>query len=259
MGLIGSLDIAAHYVGSQSVSKVYRGSNLIFGAFSPTSISGLQLWLDASDSDTITLNGSTVSQWDDKSGNSYNCVQGTASNQPTYVTAAQNGKNVVRLDGSNDFLQNSTNTIVGGSNARTVFVACKNTDNSGITYPFGLGTRANTGGGQIFLISSEIGTRVSFGNIIWSTSLYSSAGIITIQTNGTNVNQLLGWLNGSALSVSSTNGATLNTQVGYMIGDSIQSSTWNGDVMEVLVYDSNLSTANRESVESYLSAKWGIS
>jgi len=258
MAKIGSTNIVYHYIGNTLVPKVYKGSNAIFG-FTPLDISGLQLWLDADDSETITLNGSTVSQWDDKSGNDYHCVQGVASNQPTYATAAQNGRNVVRLDGINDYMQNSTNTIVGGSNSRTVFVACKNTDASGITYPFALATRNYSSAGELFLISSEVGVRVSFGSIVWSTSLYSSAGIITVQTNGTDVNQLLGWLNGSSLSVSSSSTRTLSTQVGYMVGDSVTSSTWSGDVMEILVYNSNLSTSNRESVESYLSGKWGIS
>lgn len=36
--------------------------------FNPKSISGLALWLDASDLSTITLNGSNVSEWRDKSG-----------------------------------------------------------------------------------------------------------------------------------------------------------------------------------------------
>ncbi|MFM5944980.1 MAG: hypothetical protein ACKO9G_16710, partial [Dolichospermum sp.] len=39
------------------------------------------LWLDAADSSTITLNGSTVSQWNDKSGNGRNAIQATATNQ----------------------------------------------------------------------------------------------------------------------------------------------------------------------------------
>ena len=258
-GTAGDISWDSNYIYVCTAANTWKRTAALSSFGNPDAISGLTLWLDASDSDTITLNGSTVSQWNDKSGNGYHCSQATASYQPTYVTAAQNGLNVVRLDGSNDYMQNSTNTIVGGSNARTVFVACKNTDTSGITYPFGLGTRANASTGQIFFISSEIAVRVSLANIIWSTGLYSSAGIITIQTNGTNVNQLLGWLNGSALSVSSSISATLNTQVGYMIGDSIGSSTWYGDVMEVLVYDSNLSTLDRESMESYLSTKWAIS
>ena len=44
------------------------------------------LWLDAADSSTITLNGSTVSKWWDKSGNARHATQGTAGAQPTLET-----------------------------------------------------------------------------------------------------------------------------------------------------------------------------
>jgi hypothetical protein len=44
------------------------------------------LWMDANDANTITLNGTTVSQWSDKSGNSRNVSQATAVSQPLYVT-----------------------------------------------------------------------------------------------------------------------------------------------------------------------------
>jgi hypothetical protein len=39
--------------------------------FSPTQIAGCQLWLDAADSNTLTLSGSSVTAWNDKSGNNY--------------------------------------------------------------------------------------------------------------------------------------------------------------------------------------------
>lgn len=42
------------------------------------------LWLDAADSSTITLNGSTVSEWRDKSGNARHAAQATAASQPQY-------------------------------------------------------------------------------------------------------------------------------------------------------------------------------
>lgn len=43
------------------------------------------VWLDAADASTITLNGSTVSQWNDKSGNARNAVQATTAYQPLYA------------------------------------------------------------------------------------------------------------------------------------------------------------------------------
>lgn len=51
----------------------------------------LALWLDADDASTITLNGSTVSQWDDKSGNGRHVWQAVSSLQPTYVPNSLNG------------------------------------------------------------------------------------------------------------------------------------------------------------------------
>lgn len=47
----------------------------------------LALWLDAEDVNTITLNGSNVTQWDDKSGNNYHATQAVATDQPLYTTS----------------------------------------------------------------------------------------------------------------------------------------------------------------------------
>lgn len=63
------------------------------------------LWLDAADASTITLNGSTVSQWNDKSGNGRNATQATAANQPTYNPTGFSGKPSLVFDGVNDDLR----------------------------------------------------------------------------------------------------------------------------------------------------------
>jgi hypothetical protein len=78
---------------------------------SPTQISGLQLWLDASDAGSLydsTAGGSLVAadggvaRWEDKSGNARHMTQGTAGSRPTRKTAIQGGLDVLRFDGSND-------------------------------------------------------------------------------------------------------------------------------------------------------------
>lgn len=65
------------------------GFPIIFGggARGPWTPAQLQtaLWLDAADASTVTLNGSTVSQWSDKSGNGRNATQSTAASQPAYA------------------------------------------------------------------------------------------------------------------------------------------------------------------------------
>jgi hypothetical protein len=42
--------------------------------FTPIDIPGCALWLDAYDATTLTLSGSNVTQWRDKSGNAYHAV-----------------------------------------------------------------------------------------------------------------------------------------------------------------------------------------
>ena len=76
--------------------------------FNPKSISGLYAWYDAADATTITQ-ATGVSSWADKSGNGRTCSQPTGANQPAYVLAGQNGKNVI------DFASASKNMITNGT------------------------------------------------------------------------------------------------------------------------------------------------
>ena len=65
----------------------------------------LALWLDADDATTITLNGSDVSQWNDKSDNNRNHAQANAANQPPLIAAAIGGKPAVQATTSDRYMQ----------------------------------------------------------------------------------------------------------------------------------------------------------
>ena len=71
-------------------------------AFSPLDLNP-GLWVDASDVTTITGSTSTISQWNDKSGNNRHLTQTTAASRPTYKWNALNGLSVVQFDGSDDY------------------------------------------------------------------------------------------------------------------------------------------------------------
>jgi len=61
-------------------------------------IPGLESWWDASDAASVTLDEGRVSQLSDKSGNARHLTNTTSgSTQPTYVTGARNGLNVMRF------------------------------------------------------------------------------------------------------------------------------------------------------------------
>ncbi len=74
-----------------------------YKAFSPSEVSGLQAWWDAS---TLTgLDGDPVSTLLDQSGNYSDMAMETAANKPTLRTNALNNRNVIELDGVSDYLQ----------------------------------------------------------------------------------------------------------------------------------------------------------
>lgn len=70
--------------------------------FMPTGLTGLALWLDASDASTINAGSPSdddpVSAWVDKSGKGYDAAQAVTDGQPVYKIAVQNGKAAVRFD-----------------------------------------------------------------------------------------------------------------------------------------------------------------
>ena len=61
-------------------------------------------WIDASDTDSYTLSGATLTAVTDKAG-TYTMVVG---GDPTRVTAGLNGLNVFDFSGANEYLQSST-------------------------------------------------------------------------------------------------------------------------------------------------------
>ena len=71
------------YIFSFLISYGYSQTN-------PTAISGLQLWLRADSN--IVLNGSTVSSWNDCSGNGNNAIQNNVLYQPLLILNSLNNK-----------------------------------------------------------------------------------------------------------------------------------------------------------------------
>lgn len=61
-----------------------------------------KMWLDASDTTTLTLDGVFVEAWGDKSLFDQHASQGSAPNRPTLVPNAQNNLPVVRFDPSSE-------------------------------------------------------------------------------------------------------------------------------------------------------------
>lgn len=117
---------------SRSLAAFGLGHGMILGgegsAFSPDSLPGLQLWLDATDASTLKQNsggtgavsadGDPVGYWLDKSANARQLIQATSSRRGTYRVSGVDGGPCVEFDGVDDVL--SFSAAWGLSGACTV-------------------------------------------------------------------------------------------------------------------------------------------
>jgi hypothetical protein len=78
------------------------------------------------DSRKISLaDGTSISQWDDASGNARHAVQSTADQRPKLELGELNGNPVVRFDGSNDNLNTGNKTLLQNLASSTWFFVFK--------------------------------------------------------------------------------------------------------------------------------------
>jgi hypothetical protein len=79
---------------NNAISNVNSVNMSYLAPFTPTSVGNCVLWLDGSDTTTMTLTGSNLTTWKDKSSNNY-----SASNfgTPVYAANVQNSRGVVQF------------------------------------------------------------------------------------------------------------------------------------------------------------------
>lgn len=261
------------------------------GLTNPRTISGLQLWLDASDvsgmrqlsdgTTAVTANADPVGYWPDKSGNNYHATQSTTNNRPTYRTSVRNGRSTLRWDGSNDsFLVAS----IPLDATISVFIACKfNTAGTAGNATGNLfvehSANANTTSG-FFLAGSDtspvslnrtaapVVKRAIVGVTNWIGTEWAVAEV-RIAPAATMVAAANYWRNGALQSNGNeVTALTFNTgtiasnrsvTADLFIGSRNQASVFsNGDYAEILIYNRPLTDAEHTAVRRYLGRKWGV-
>ena len=227
-------------------------SGLVQAAFSPLDLSPV-LWLDASDTSTITEVGGAVSQWDDLSGNGNDLLQATAANQPTTGSRTLNSLNTIEFVNA-DWMK----TSAGVTLAQPFFLfAVAQWDTSGRAFPYLM-----SGRDDINMVISLLNTD--------DLRYRGGATSVTISTNvGLDAPHIVGGLWDGASSVFRLDGTTSAQTVGttstelLAIGasgpDVGVSSTWlDGFIAEIIVVDGTLTAGEIAATESYLADKWGI-
>lgn len=236
--------------------KIIREKNLSIKKC-PDDIANLECWLDAS---TLSgVDGSSVATWAD----SYGSVDFTAAggNQPTLQTNEQNGKNVVRFDGTDDVMSAGDVEIHDNSRGLTV-VAVVNPSQSGRRAILG---KYNTVGNN---------RQYDFGNstsYLFETGDWSSATstTVTMQLNHYQIVEYV-WEPGGMLQIyvngvlqATTNvvvndiyDGTSNLKLGC--ADYTYAGYWSGDIAELSIYSNAVSDTERELLRQNLAVKWDI-
>lgn len=241
---------------------------LTYRAFDPTEISGLKMWLDAS---TLTdADGSSVTTWNDSSGNDAYATQSNATYRPILKTSIQNNRNIVRFDGVDDNLIVNTAKLdmlrnVSGSSLFAVYKK-----NSGTTEGRILSIMTNTGVTRALLtttpsvyrtggrrLDADTGQFIDSTTAVGTTSFVVHASNINYQAR--TVNQYInGTIDGTS-STFQTAGNTSDTNSSYIqvVGSGLTLPIA-CDVAEIIVFNRSLTNAEMNNINNYLFIKWGI-
>jgi len=242
--------------------KVYQSRvplSLSFAVYynNPTTFAtGCQLWLDAADSTTVT-GTTTVTAWRDKSGRGYNLVPGAGT-----TSYANSGISIATsylyANGVVDLTTFTLFVVVKNNNSSTnipLFAARPNTTPS-----------YNSTDGFGFYLDAQAQTRFyggypTGGQSITTTGLNTSVASL-FSVTGTRDGVFQQWNSGTTGGTATYTTRT-STGQGFSVGGEWGGSSYttyssSSTIYEVIVYNTVLTTTQRQSVEGYLTKKWAL-
>lgn len=212
------------------------------------------LWLDA---DRLSLsNNDLVTSWSDLSGNGNNAAAAGA-NRPIFKTNQINGKSAVDFDGVNDYLQTNSHITTSAISSYTVHTA-RTTAISGVIsvekhFLYSSGNslaNAYDSPREYYATSYNLNDPTIFQ--FHTGSAVTGTNLTTILSNS------LGNKNRSGNRTSFLN-KSITTIGSLSDGAGIPLRFLNGLISEVILFNRNLSSAERSIINGYLAGKFNIS
>jgi hypothetical protein len=248
-GLTCTLFYAGTSAGASGDTWIQFSQNIF--TYNPLAEAGLLLWLDA---DSLAqTDGSVVASWPDLSGNGYTFTS-VSTAQPIYKTAVAGARGGVRFDGSDDTLTNSAASPVlrPDLTGMTVFAV------------FRLNVAAKAWH-ALWALDSSTGLFIASDLLeYWaggSLAVRDSSGsfvngaltLIDLTWSGTSVT---GRRDGATGATSSS--AAAIDQWGHYVGKTNDpGDAPQGDLHAIIVYQTALATADRQSIEGWLAWRYG--
>jgi hypothetical protein len=237
-----------------------RGMNYAGANVNTTAI---RLWLDASDSSTITTTAGKVTQWRDKSGWANHVSPVGIYSNATVQSAYQNGLDVLNFTGNNMYA--TANGAAFYPYECFVVLALKSLVRTDI---IGVGSTSSDNYNSL-TFSDSTALRWQNGS---TTNSRTPATIAPANETSTSF-LILGWSlrdnkfrlfrNGAALSSTASYTFTLTAASRIQIGarqtfSSVPDIQCNMYLAEILMFDGELPANDRRQVEYYLANKWGL-
>ena len=229
-------------------------SEVFLGGFVPTSVSGCQLWLDGADqtSASMTLSGSTVTVWRDKSGNANNA---SASGTPTQLASGVNfsGTQFFSIPGLAGAAVNTSFTffiveklITSTSANQRFFGDVGYSTNAGLHTGYEIGTNYNQV--KFGFYNDDLVVSSTFSGLntqrVWTFRYQKGPGTKTVN------------LFGSVVGSNASN--QLTSFSSPVLGQSLGGAYYQGIIYEALFFKGDITDLNMQKVEGFLAWKWGL-
>ena len=251
-------ETATTTAGSRSVSSAaIRVQGTLW---TPAALPGLELWLDAADPATITLSGTEITAWQDKSGKGRHAMRGFATGPA--VGAALNGLGTVDI-GIDRALAFPSPGIVDAADRSVLMAVGPFAGGPGERAFVALGGGGNEGAGRRWAVVSD-GQRIRVeANAAYVLPELDAVqpGLVGAFHSGPTFAGLSMMRDGvytTGLSTSTTALVTLDAPgfIGRRASNDTGESA--GPIGEVLLCSVLLSRSDREKAEGYLAHKWGF-
>lgn len=279
--IIGIL-VAGITQGSRIMNESRLKSARALTANSPVNaMSGLVLWLDATDTETLAVgtvasnaynlipeNNATIPKWKDRNPQEIAASQKEFAptsdpKAPLYIKNGIGGLPSLKFDGSNDYFENSSATISPNKTNFTLIAVWQSVSNTSTPVLFSQSTNTCAAGvnGASFIISSAGSVNYAACGTAVGTGIASNINTPYIEV----IRAVSGAANGLQIRLNQTlSSATVTTNlVGAnitTIGSDNNSTTrfFNGLISEIIVFDRAINDSELVGIQSYLSSKYGI-
>jgi len=259
-----------HFTGDRSYSTEVGASIDSYGWRFPGAFPGdlpvvaPYAWWSADDI-TGLADGDPIALWNDSSGNGYNATQGIAARRPTYLTNQVNGHPCARFDDDYMDVPAGFNNFTGGL---TIFIVTRSHTKVGAEGWFDVGNgganndivllRSNTEDLRYRVYDAGVQTELEGTDVIeedvWELyEIVQAGGVGGAPSNADMYKDGLFVTNG-AVDVPN-NVARNNNYLGRQQGGP---KNLRGDIAELIIYDYDLTDAQRLDVEQYLSTKYDL-